>query len=592
MGTTSKPAHNVNPSKQSSTDQLPRFNQAGFIGAISVGFFFLAIRLVLGQDSFVTIHDNLDSEIPWRLALADNAGSDWVYSIMNGLPVSFMVTRLNLVYAFFAVLPPFTAYVWNEAVVHAVAFAGMFLLLRALFRKGLLRSGQERLIAAGVALAFSFLPFYSIYGLTIAGQPLLLVCLLNLEARQGLWFSYGFIGLYCFYSSLVLVGIFVLAVLGCYSLGQTLKTRTLSLPLWSGLALLAISYGISEAKLIQLLLYRLEPSHRDAWDLMQMSYPLKEAFTRTLRDFLVGQYHTASQHLGILGLGLGTILLSWQRPAAVSPRKRLLGLLVAVSMLAVLSGFHNWNGLIPIKERFLFLKTFNFSRFYWFQPLLWHLVLALALTLLCERFNGKKWLVAALALQLLFTIGSPIQAENELRTNLRLVGARITGTRPNNVVTYREFVSAAVFQQVKQAVGKPPGSYRVISLGIPPAVAQLNGFYTLDSYQNNYPLRYKLQFREIIAPELAKSTYWRAYFDGWGSRCYVFSAEVPKLPSHQTRIHTLQLNYAALSRMGGQYLFSAFEIENAPQTGLKLLGTFEAPNPEHPLLYVYSTPAL
>ena len=171
-----------------------------------------------------------------------------------------------------------------------------------------------------------------------------------------------------------------------------------------------------------------------------------------------------------------------------------------------------------------------------------------------------------------------------------LLGARITGTSLTNSVTYREFVSAAALKQVKQAIGKPPETFRVISLGISPAVAQLNGLYTLDSYQNNYPLRYKIQFREIIAPELAKSGYWRRYFDGWGSRCYVFAAEVPPDNSSKTRIQTLQLNYAAFSRMGGRYLLSAFEIENARPTGLKLLGTFNSPNPDYPSLYLYATP--
>ena len=344
-------AQDVNPSNRSFADRPRGFNRASFLGAIAVGLLFLTIRLVLGQDSFVTIHDNLDSEIPWRIALANNPGSDRLDSIMNGLPVSFMVTRLNLIYAFYAVFPPFTAYILNEALVHAVAFAGMFLLLQTLFRRGFLQSGQEGPIGAGVALAFSLLPFYSIYGLAIAGQPLLLLCLLNLEAGQRLWLSYGCIVVYCFYSSLVLVGIFVLAVLACYALYLTLKTRTLNLPLWFGVALMAMCYGIAEAKLIHLLLYESEPSHRDAWDLVLLSYPLNEAFARTARDFLVGQYHAASQHLGVLGLGLGAVLFAWRRPATVTLRKRLLGLLVAASLLAVLNGFHNWDGLIPVKER-------------------------------------------------------------------------------------------------------------------------------------------------------------------------------------------------------------------------------------------------
>ena len=67
----------------------------------------------------------------------------------------------------------------------------------------------------------------------------------------------------------------------------------------------------------------------------------------------------------------------------------------------------------------------------------------------------------------------------------------------------------------------------MVSLGIDPAAALYHGFYSLDGYSNNYPLSYKHRFREVIAPELAKSEYLTDYFDDWGNRCYMFSAECP-----------------------------------------------------------------
>src|SRR5688572_18838939 len=157
------------------------FAAATALGSISIALFFLSIRLILGQESFITIHDNLDSDLPNRFAMANSTNANTVLQIMNGLPASFMTSRLNLVYLLFELFDPFTAYIINEAFVHAIAFAGMALLLHWHFRQYL---SDNNLLVFGVALCFSLLPFYSIYGLSIAGQPLLLACFLNLQDRR------------------------------------------------------------------------------------------------------------------------------------------------------------------------------------------------------------------------------------------------------------------------------------------------------------------------------------------------------------------------------------------------------------------------
>jgi uncharacterized FAD-dependent dehydrogenase len=115
-----------------------------------------------------------------------------------------------------------------------------------------------------------------------------------------------------------------------------------------------------------------------------------------------------------------------------------------------------------------------------------------------------------------------------------------------------------------------------------PSVAQYNGFYTLDRHASLYDLRYKHEFRKIMAQELEKNAAVKKEFDHFGNRCYLYSAELGKeydaflCGKNEARsVCQLDLDATALCGMGGCYLFSAVEIENAADTGLRLERVFE-----------------
>ncbi len=117
-----------------------------------------------------------------------------------------------------------------------------------------------------------------------------------------------------------------------------------------------------------------------------------------------------------------------------------------------------------------------------------------------------------------------------------------------------------------------------------PSVAQYNGFYTLDSYQNNYRLEYKHEFRNIIASELDKNEELRIYFDYWGSRCNVFSSELRKTydlmcaKEYNAYVNNLSIDTEALRKMGGEYILSAVIIGNYKELNLKFLKKFSDKN--------------
>ena len=99
---------------------------------------------------------------------------------MNGLARHCFTSGLDVITWLLLLFEPFTAYVLNELFIRLIAFVGMYLLLKHHF----LDREKDALIIFGVSLCFSFLPFYSMFGLSVAGQPLLLYAFLNLRRQK------------------------------------------------------------------------------------------------------------------------------------------------------------------------------------------------------------------------------------------------------------------------------------------------------------------------------------------------------------------------------------------------------------------------
>ena len=201
-------------------------------------------------------------------------------------------------------------------------------------------------------------------------------------------------------------------------------------------------------------------------------------------------------------------------------------------------------------------------------------VFAVALSVIQKGINFRfknlhlgQWLVFGLVL-LQFSILLP--------TSWATVSVQAGG---HDNYTYRQFFAEDLFAQIDADIGLSQESYRIINIGLHPAIAQYNGFYTLDGYSNNYPLEYKYRFRNIISYELAKDEELRTYYDEWGSRCYVLVDELDKnfycTKEANIVINNLQLNTTALYDMGCSYVFSAVNISNYLANSLDLSGVYE-----------------
>ena len=157
--------------------------------------------------------------------------------------------------------------------------------------------------------------------------------------------------------------------------------------------------------------------------------------------------------------------------------------------------------------------------------------------------------------------------------------------RSVGLMSWADYFAEDLMQEIETAIfektGQTQEEYRVASLGMCPAVALEAGFYCIDGYSNNYSLEYKHEFREIIEAELEKCPPMKSYFDGWGSRCYLFTEESQNYyylaKDADFKYGKLKLDTGKMKELGCQYLFSAAEIEegNADRLGLGLFGVFE-----------------
>ncbi|WP_280640613.1 DUF6044 family protein [Hymenobacter volaticus] len=547
-----------------------------FLAALLGLLVFLLPFAVLQDHSYITIDDNLEAEfaIPYLLVkqnvALDHRPTVVLPAVMDGLPRTAARSGLNVTVGLFEVLPPWAVYEVQQALVRILSLVAMY----ALVRRHWLREAHQKALAAGVALCWALLPFYTIYGWSVPGQAGLLLAFLELRRGPARWWHWLLIGTFPLWSIFAFVGPFVLTASGLLVLYDWWQTRRLKARLVVGVLLLLGMYLVVEWPLFySLLIAKQFVPHRLEFDMRRISpMGLVEGLRSTAQFFFVGQYH-ASRFLR-LAILLAVSLAVLRAPASqqVKQLRRFGPWLLVLAGLALFSGFYP-QLVAALQTQVPAVGAFNFGRFHFLSPLLWFMLLALALRILPVR-----WQVTLLGMQLL--VGLAMNAE--WLNNLRELAGRPRALEPN----YAAYVSAPLFEQVQQTIrqqtGLEPAQYRVVCLGFPPAVAQLNNFYTLDSYQNNYPLAYKHKFRPLIAGELAKSPMLRAYFDAWGNRCFLFSAELGKdfrVGAFQQRVvQDFTFDPSTFRKLRGRYVLSAARLAQPAQSGLRSVGVFSRPD--------------
>lgn len=531
------------------------------IALLMIGMY-LSPLFILGENAHIRVHDNLDSNIAWYKVLAKSGQlfgpfNATIPQIINGLPRNAFGSEFSGIVWLYAIFPTMVAYSLSQALTRLFAFIGMYLLLKDHF----LSEDKFQVYRVGVALAFALTPFWPSGMLSTLGMPLALWSFLNIRNGIRTWKNSLVLTLLPFYSSIVLGFFFFLSAIGLFWIWDVVKSKKIQLRFLLALLYMTTIYMVVEYRLVYSFLYTAEPNSRDEY--FHANLPLLRVIRLAFKNFIYGHTHVMTVHtliiLPVLFVGLFII---WKNKQWRTERTFVFFFFLNFA-LSLWYAFWFYEGWLPLTKVFHFMDTFNFARFHFLRPLIIYVSFGLALKLIWENWKLLRHTASVLLLAqiiLLFSFNDELVYQKK--------------------PTVKQFYAEEQFREIKEYINRPVEEYRVASIGLHPAIAQYNGFYTLDTYNNFYPLKYKHEFRKIIANELDNNKKIRRYFDKWGGRCYLFTNELGK--SYMFKKHTkkaiqsINLNLEPFKKMGGQYIFSSVKIINASKKGLLLEKVFES----------------
>lgn len=530
----------------------------GFIGIIV----FMMPYIVMWDDSFITIHDSLDGIFVIPTVIEGQHGIinfDAELGMMEGIkrisaPMTFPWEVKPLINY---IIPGYGGFLVNFLLVHLLAFLGMWFLLCTFFVK-------NKVVAFFVSLAFGVIPFYTEFGISSAGIPLLLYAFLNLKENKLLGWSYFIIVLYTLYSSLALSGVFVCGLLVLWIIYLWYKEKKPNKHLIFSFLVIVCLYISTNWSLIFDFFGGNETfvSHRAEWSATTSVSPI---LIQSLSDTLVrGQYHAGAFWIfPILSIFFWVF---WKYS------KEDKTLFYYLSALIGLIAFIIIGALVRLIPMDLF-RAFQFDRFYFIYPCLCFTLLAKACDMLWK--NNK---VISFKFTIIVAVLCVFGQNREYVTNI----AKPLGVMKHSP-SFAQFFDKQLFNEIAADLSiSQDYSVKVASLGMYPSIASYNGFWSVDGYWSSYPLEYKHKFRRVIESELLKDSDIRSYFDNWGNRCYLFSSELGEdylySKSEKKSINNFEINTKALSKLGCTYIFSAVEICNYQSLCLDYVKNYSRPD--------------
>ncbi len=552
----------------------------------------LFVFLVAGeQHTYIGIHDNLDIHIADYKLLRDNHAffaQRTNVPLLGGITRDFLLSEFYLYSIIHAILPTFMAYMAGYFLKILMALGGGYLLGRDILKENF--DDAEWIVVLG-SLIYGLLPLYPAFSFSFASMPLLVYIVRRLERNEGKRY-YLYIFLYPLVSYFTFFGPFICGYIAVYFIYRSIKNKRIAWNLLSGIILLGTGYILIEYRLFRLIFMSGQPTIRDTmvFNNSDALGVLKLGFD----GFINNMFHCNDLHKYVV-LPIVLIALAVINYGYISSKNYNLILKDCVNLVFAFIVFNSV--IYGLQECELFRETFyklipplkgwQLDRTIFFNPFLWYLeVVLIAIRALKSRL---KFLAPAIVGITLLVVMGTQSLYNDFYNTVYVNAFRIVKGKESETLSYGEFFSTKLFDEIKEDIDYN-GEYSV-AYGYHPAVLNYNGISTLDGCLSHYYQSYKEEFRKVIAPALEESEVAREYYDGWGGRAYVFSptTESVWLPERSKNVadNRLVIDTEAFMNLGGHYVFSRVEIDNADELGLKLINSYSEESSPY-TIWVYS----
>lgn len=560
-----------------------------FILGILAVLVFLIPYYTLRENAYFMIHDELDDGIFKYMLYAKNFGNNgsFIPEFMGGqnrYTITISTFWGIFLYKNFA---PYTAFALMLTIVVLTGYVGVYLLGKEI--------SDNAFASFTAAVLFSYLPFKSMFGLNIVGFPLLIWILIKLGQmnKEKYWVYYIVLLYYAFGTTLAWAGYMSIGflTLACIIFSITDRRHNISIGnlVLADIILIVIQVFTS----IDLIKSTIGPdsvvSHRE--ELVLNSY--HDVFALFKEMMFIGGSHSEccskviALSAPILIVGIPILVhfmakVQIDKVLQINNKYKLLCIFYGANVLnALFTCFYCNDFIVRIRQNLGgIFKTFQANRIYWIMPACWMAVLILEIAILWDIaevfiiefiFKKLRFLAVFPVLAICGTVlvySRNVYLSSPFYHNIRLIVFPETYHMEN----WRKYYAEDLYAEIDEAIGRDKSTYRVASIGVNPAVALFNGFYTVDGYSTDYPLEYKHEFRQIIKKELDKNESNRGYFDNWGNRCFIYTADLGNrfdiYRGENTEIN-IDIDTSKLKEMGGEYIFSAVKIANADSLGLE-----------------------
>jgi hypothetical protein len=546
-----------------------------FLLLVFLSILYFSPYFIKGKAVYIPVHDNLnqlnmqgifDGKMSAHFFPTEDLED---FTLPDTNPI-FHLTHLKLDKLFFS-LDYFWGFFINEIFYRILAFLGIYFLLI----KYIIKNKLSRFQISLLSFVFVTLPFWPQGNLSIAGIPLLTFAFLNLFHKRNVLISYFTFIFFPFYSNLFLSGIFLIFIMFFVLIYIAIKGK-MNIFLPTAFVSLVICYAISHYPvLLNELIYQI-PTNRS--DQFLTGFDLWSSIKVMIYIFFLSYKLSPSLHTIFIFPSslIITLLMIFKKDR--ENLKSIYPLWIALILLPFLYGLFYWNPVLKMYNNSHL--GFRYDRLYVLNPVLWFLLWSLLLSCLSKTYQSK-------IVKNVFVILVILQ----LSVNFHSYTYKAYSEKP----TFREFMAEKQFSEIRNILPEPDNNLRIGCIGFYPAVANFNGFKTLDSFSAYYPLEYKNRFRKIIGKELEQNSELKEYFENKGSALFLFDDKIGRNYFDQDYINNIpsihcDLDLIELRKLGVKYLFSTVIIENAKQINLQEV--YQAANSGYYHIIIYQLPEI